>query len=60
MNESDTNKASDVKRVKHHSTWSTVIVAVIFILAAIIWLFHVPAGIILTIIGGIVFGVTYK
>lgn len=45
---------------KHHSKLSTVLISLIFVAAAIAWLIHVPTGILLTIIGGIVFGLTYK
>lgn len=45
---------------KHHSRLSTILISLIFIAAAIAWLIHVPAGILITIIGGIVFGLTYK
>lgn len=48
------------KNLKHHSKWSAAIVSVIFIAAAITWLFNVPVGVFLTIAGGVVFGFTYR
>lgn len=62
MGNFETNGNSEVEShmKKHHSKLSTVLISLIFVAAAIAWLIHVPTGILLTIIGGIVFGLTYK
>lgn len=48
------------RNVKHHSKWSAALISVIFIAAAVTWLFNVPIGVMLTVIGGVIFGVTYR
>ena len=61
MGNFEANGNSEVEsHKKHHSKLSTVLISLIFVAAAIAWLIHVPTGILLTIIGGIVFGLTYK
>ncbi len=62
MGNFEANGNSEVKShmKKHHSKLSTVLISLIFVAAAIAWLIHVPTGILITIIGGIVFGLTYK
>jgi len=54
----DSEPSGQIK--KHHSTGSTILISAIFVAAAIAWLFHVPSGIVMTIVGGVVFGITYK
>ena len=58
--EANGNSEVESNMKKHHSKLSTVLISLIFVAAAIAWLIHVPTGILLTIIGGIVFGLTYK
>lgn len=61
MSSSGSDEASEMsKNVKHHSKWSAALVSVIFIAAAITWLFYVPIGVLLAVAGGIVFGFTYR
>lgn len=45
---------------KGHSTLCTVIIILIFMAAAFCWLKSIVLGILLTILGGVVFGITYK
>ncbi|MGN0406998.1 MAG: hypothetical protein ACI4EJ_01945 [Bacteroides sp.] len=61
MGDLETNETSEMhKNIRHHSKFSTLIIVLIFVVAAITWLIHVPTGILLTVIGGVVFGLTYK
>ena len=61
MGNLETNETSEMhKNIRHHSKFSTLIIVLIFVVAAITWLIHVPTGILLTVIGGVVFGLTYK
>jgi hypothetical protein len=46
--------------VKHHTRLWTLVVTVIFVASGISWIFNFRLGLGLLILGGIVFGVTYK
>ncbi len=48
------------KEVKGHSTVSTVFIGIIFAAAAVTWLFHWQMGLLLAVLGGLVFGLTFR
>lgn len=50
----------DNKFVKHHTKIATVMIIIIFVAAAVAWMYKGSIGLALLILGGVVFGITYK